>query len=72
MLLRKFLDLLAQEQDVKIFLVELSGDEAVYIGDAINCPYWIVEYYLEYGGSNKVFVDSEGYLNIYCEYREEE
>ena len=70
MLLRNFLDLLIQEQNVKIFSTELSGDEAVYIGDAINCPYWIAEYHLEDGSSNKIFVDSEGYLNIYCEHRE--
>ncbi|UVX34337.1 MAG: hypothetical protein [Bacteriophage sp.] len=72
MLLRNFLDLLVQEQDVKIFSAELSGDEAVYTGDAINCPYWIAEYHLEDGSSNKVFADSEGYLNIYCEYESEE
>ena len=43
MLLRNFLDLLIPEEDVKIFSTELSEDEAVYIGDAINCPYWIAE-----------------------------
>ena len=66
MLLREFLELLNKDMLIKVQHQELSGDNNLYTGISLNCPYWIAEYKLSSNNSEGWTIE-DNYLIIQCQ-----